>query len=175
MMSLGVFEDTGSFTFSNTTPEDFEAAAFLLRSGADLNVVSDMVTRELTAEQVSLLNELILSAKNYNFQGIEVCVTTVSIDRYVGDFAVLVHKLRDIENLDVVFALARMDDRVYLIARSRIAEVNVGAMVSLLGGGGHATAASASIQGPELWFRQKRSCLSFYGATFIPTPRPKLS
>ena len=146
MMSLGVFEDTGSFTFSNTTPEDFEAAAFLLRSGADLNVVSDMVTRELTAEQVSLLNELILSAKNYNFQGIEVCVTTVSIDRYVGDFAVLVHKLRDIENLDVVFALARMDDRVYLVARSRITEVNVGAIVSLFGGGGHATAASASIK-----------------------------
>ncbi len=146
MMSLGVFEDTGSFTFSNTTPEDFEAAAFLLRSGADLNVVSDMITRELTAEQVSLLNELILSAKNYNFQGIEVCVTTVSIDRYVGDFAVLVHKLRDIENLDVVFALARMDDRVYLVARSRIAEVNVGAIVSLFGGGGHATAASASIK-----------------------------
>ncbi len=146
IMSLGVFEDTGSFTFNNTTPEDFEAAAFLLRSGADLNVVSDMVTQELTAEQINLLNELILSAKNYNFQGIEVCVTTVSIDRYVGDFAVLVHKLRDIESLDVVFALARMDDRVYLVARSRIPEVNVGSIVSMFGGGGHATAASASIK-----------------------------
>jgi tRNA nucleotidyltransferase (CCA-adding enzyme) len=146
IMSLGVFEDTGSFTFNNTTPEDFEAAAYLLRSGADLNVVSDMVTQELTAEQVNLLNELILSAKSHNFQGIEVCITTVSIDRYVGDFAVLVHKLRDIENIDVVFALARMDDRVYLVARSRVPEVNVGAIVSLFGGGGHATAASASIK-----------------------------
>jgi tRNA nucleotidyltransferase (CCA-adding enzyme) len=111
IMSLGVFEDTGSFTFSNTTPEDFEAAAYLLRAGANLNTVSDMVTQELTAEQVNLLNELILSAKNYNFQGIEVCVTTASIDRYVGDFAVLVHKLRDIGNMDVVFALARMGPR----------------------------------------------------------------
>jgi tRNA nucleotidyltransferase (CCA-adding enzyme) len=146
IMSLGLFEDTGSFTFSNTTPEDFEAAAFLLRSGADLNVVSDMVTQELTAEQINLLNEMILSAKNYNFQGIVVCVTTVSIDRYVGDFAVLVHKLRDIENMDVVFALARMDDRVYLVARSRVPEVNVASIVSLFGGGGHGTAASASIK-----------------------------
>ncbi len=146
VMSLGVFEDTGSFTFSSTTPEDFEAAAFLLRSGADLNVVSDMVTQELTAEQINLLNELILSAKNYTIQGIEVCITSVSIDKYVGDFAVLVHKLRDIENLDVVFALARMDDRVYLVARSRIPEVNVGAIAAYFGGGGHATAASASIK-----------------------------
>lgn len=146
IMSLGVFEDTGSFTFSSTTPEDFEAAAFLLRSGANLNVVSDMVTQELTAEQIALLNELILSAKKYNFNGVDVCLTTVSIDRYVGDFAVLVHKLRDIENLDVVFALARMDDRVYLVARSRIPEINVAAVASVFGGGGHATAASASIK-----------------------------
>jgi len=146
IMSLGVFEDTGSFTFSNTTPEDFEAAAYLLRSGADLNAVSDMITQELTAEQINLLNELIVSAKRYNFQGIEVCVTTVSIGKYVGDFAVLVHKLRDIESMDVVFALARMDDRVYLVARSRVPEVNVASIVSLFGGGGHATAASASIK-----------------------------
>ncbi|HYA40627.1 MAG TPA: CBS domain-containing protein, partial [Syntrophobacteraceae bacterium] len=146
IMSLGVFEDTGSFTFNSTTPEDFEAAAFLLRSGANLNVISDIITQELTAEQISLLNELILSAKNYNFRGVEVCLTTVSVDKYVGDFAMLVHKLRDIENLDVVIALARMDDRVYLVARSRIPEVNVGAIASLFGGGGHATAASASIK-----------------------------
>lgn len=146
IMSLGVFEDTGSFTFSSTTAEDFEAAAFLLRCGANLNVVSDMVTRELTAEQVTLLNELILSAKKYNFNGVEVCLTSVSVDRYVGDFAVLVHKLRDIESLEVVFALARMDDRVYLVARSRLPEVNVAAIASVFGGGGHATAASASIR-----------------------------
>lgn len=146
IMSLGIFEDTGSFTFNSTTPEDFEAAAYLLHCGADLNAVSDMVTQELTAEQINLLNELILSAKNYTIQGVDVCITTLSIGKYVGDFAVLVHKLRDIQNLDVVFALARMDDRVYLVARSRIPEVNVGAISAHFGGGGHATAASASIK-----------------------------
>ncbi|MDR3554044.1 MAG: CBS domain-containing protein [Syntrophobacteraceae bacterium] len=146
LMSLGIYEDTGSFTFNSTTPEDFEAAAFLLKSGANLNVVSDMVSQELTAEQIALLNELILSAKKYNFNGVEVCLTSVSVDRYVGDFAVLVHKLRDIENLEVVFALARMDDRIYLVARSRIQEVNVATVASIFGGGGHATAASASIK-----------------------------
>ena len=146
VMSLGIFEDTGSFTFNSTTPEDFEAAAFLRRCGADLNVVADMVAQELTAEQVSLLNELILSARTYNIQGVEVCISTVSIEKYVGDFAVLVHKLKDIENLDVIFALAAMDDRIYLVARSRIAEVNVGLVAAHFGGGGHSTAASATIR-----------------------------
>ncbi len=92
----------------------------------------------------------------------------------MGDFAVLVHKLRDIENLDVVFALARMDDRVYLVARSRIPEVNVGAIVSLFGGGGHATAASASIKDLTL-VQAEESCSKSFGATFIPIPRPKPS
>lgn len=146
VMSLGVFEDTGSFTFSSTTPEDFEAAAYLLRCGADLNVISDMVTQELTAEQVALLNELIQSARKFDIQGIEVCIATVSVEKYVGDFAILVHKLKDIENLDVVFALAQMDDRIYLVARSRLPEINVGTISSYFGGGGHATAASASIK-----------------------------
>jgi len=146
IMSLGIFEDTGSFTFNSTTPEDFEAAAYLRRCGADLNVVADMVTQELTAEQVNLLNDLLLSARTFNIQGIEVCVTTVSVDRYVADFAVLVHKLKDIVNLDVIFALARMEDRIYLVARSRIPEVNVGKIASYFGGGGHSNAASASIR-----------------------------
>ena len=146
VMSLGLFEDTGSFTFNSTTPEDFEAAAYLRRCGADLNVVADMVAQELTAEQVSLLNELLLSARTYNIQGVEVCIATVSVEKYVGDFAVLVHKLKDIENLDVIFALAAMDDRIYLVARSRIPEVNAGLVATYFGGGGHSTAASATIR-----------------------------
>lgn len=146
IMSLGIYEDTGSFAFNSTTAEDFEAAAHLLRCGADLNVVSDIVTQEMTAEQVSLLNDLLRSAKTYNIQGIEVCIATVSVERYVGEFAVLVHKLRDMESLDVIFALALMDDRVYLVARSRIPEVNVSDIATFFGGGGHATAASATIR-----------------------------
>ena len=145
IISLGLYEDTGSFTFNSTTAEDFEAGAFLRRCGADLNIIADMVTQELTAEQVTLLNELILSARTYNVHGIEVCVSTISVEKYVGDFAILVHKFRDIENLDVLFAFARMDDRIYLVARSRIPEVNVGMIAAQFGGGGHPTAASASI------------------------------
>ncbi|MGV8073530.1 MAG: CBS domain-containing protein [Syntrophobacteraceae bacterium] len=146
IMSLGIFEDTGSFTFNSATPEDFEAAAYLRRSGADLNTVADMITQELSSEQVTLLNELIQSARTYNIQGIEVCVTSMSVEKYVGDFAVLVHKFRDIHNLDVVFALARMDDRIYMVARSRIPEVNVGVIAAHFDGGGHATAAAAGIR-----------------------------
>lgn len=146
VMMLGIYEDTGSLTFSSTTAEDFYAAAYLLDRGASLNIISDMIARELTAEQVFLLNDLIRSAERYNIRGVEVVVTTGSTDSYIGDVAVVVHKLKDMENLNVVFALIRMEDRTYLIGRSRVEEVNVAEVALEFGGGGHPTAASATIR-----------------------------
>lgn len=150
IMALGLYEDTGSFTFPSTRPEDLEAAAYLLRAGADLNMVSDMVSKNLSSEQISLLYELIHSARIYTIHGIDICVASVSLDHYVNDFAVVVHKFRDIENLKVVFVLARMEDKVYMVARSRIPEVNVGEIAAYFGGGGHASAASATIRDKTL-------------------------
>jgi len=64
VMCLGIHEDTGSFTFSSTTVEDYEAAAWLTEQGANHNIIADMLTRELTTEQVWLLNDLTQSAQN---------------------------------------------------------------------------------------------------------------
>jgi tRNA nucleotidyltransferase (CCA-adding enzyme) len=146
ILAVGIYEDTGSFTFASTTPADFAAAAWLLEQGANLNLVADLITQELTSEQITLLGDLLQAAETLNLRGVEIVVSRVSTDAYVGDFAVLVHKFMDMENLGVLFALARMEDRIYVVARSRLAEVNVGQILSHLGGGGHPTAASATIK-----------------------------
>ncbi|NIQ38046.1 MAG: CBS domain-containing protein [Proteobacteria bacterium] len=151
VMMLGLYEDTGGLTFSSTTPDDFYAAGYLRERGASVNIIADMITRELTADQVFLLNDLIRSATTYTISGVSLVITVASVDRYIGDIAVLVHKLKDMENLDVVFALVRMEDRVYLIGRSRIEKVNVGKIAAALGGGGHPSAASATIKGMALY------------------------
>ncbi len=150
VMMLGIYEDTGNLTFPSTREEDFKAAGYLVRKGANLSVLSNVITKELTAEQIFLLNDLIQSATRYAFQGIDVVIAQASVDRYVGDIAVLVHKLQDMENLDVLFVLVRMEDRVYLIGRSRLEEVNVSEIAGEFGGGGHPTAASATVKGMTL-------------------------
>jgi tRNA nucleotidyltransferase (CCA-adding enzyme) len=150
VMLLGIYEDTGNLTFPSTKEEDFIAAGYLIRKGANLNILSNVITKELTAEQVFLLNDLIQSATRYSVQGIDVVIAQASVDRYIGDIAVLVHKLKDMENLDVLFVLVRMEDRIYFIGRSRLEEVNVADIASELGGGGHPTAASATIKGMPL-------------------------
>ena len=150
IMCLGIYEDTGSFTFPSTTEKDFKAAAYLLSKGANLNVVSNLISREISPEQVGLLNDMIQAATRYNINGIETVITTVTTDNYVSDFAFLVHKMVKMENLDAIFAIARMGDKMYIVARSRIPEVDVGAIVTPLGGGGHTFAAAATIKGKTL-------------------------
>jgi tRNA nucleotidyltransferase (CCA-adding enzyme) len=150
IMCLGLYEDTGSFTFPSTTEEDFRVAAFLLSHGANLNIVSNMMSREINPEQVSLLNEMIQSSTRYTISGIEVIVTVVTTDNFVPDFAFLVHKMVKMENLEAIFAIALMENKIYVVARSRVPEVDAGVILEQLGGGGHAYAAAATVKGKTL-------------------------
>ncbi len=146
LMMLGVYEDTGSLIFPSTTGDDYQAAAWLLAHGANLNTVSDFITQELTAEQVSLLNDLLKSLKTTDLNGVQVSIAHASVDHYIGDIAVLAHMMRDMENLQALFIAVGMGSRIYIVARSRIPEVNVGEILHDFGGGGHATAASGTVR-----------------------------
>ena len=150
IMCLGIYEDTGSFTFASTTQRDFLAAAFLLSRGANLNVVSDLIARELSPEQVVLLNDMIQATNRYYINGVDIIVTSVTTEKYMPDFAFLVQKMMKMENLNAIFALARMENKIYLVGRSRTTEVDVGTILSAMGGGGHPYAAAASIKGKTL-------------------------
>ncbi|MFZ5450806.1 MAG: CBS domain-containing protein [Thermodesulfobacteriota bacterium] len=147
IMALGIYEDTGSFTFASTTPEDFQAGAYLLQQGADLNVVAGILSREMSAEQVSLLNNLLEHTTHFHIDGIEVVLAHSTAKEYVPDFAVVAHRFMDMGNIQVLFALAQMEDRVYVVGRSRVPEVNVADILAELGGGGHSYAAAAAIKG----------------------------
>jgi tRNA nucleotidyltransferase (CCA-adding enzyme) len=146
LMMMGIYEDTGSLIFPSTTVDDYQAAAWLLERGANLNTVADFITQELTSEQVSLLNDLLKSLKTSDLKGVAVSIAHASVDHYIGDIAVLAHMMRDMENLQALFIAVGMGSRVYIVARSRIPEVNVGDIMHAFGGGGHATAASATVR-----------------------------
>lgn len=146
LMALGIYEDTGFFLHSTTTPADLEAGAWLLDHGANLDVVSQFISRDLNATQIALLSDLHKQSTIYNIQSVKITITRITLPEYVGELAVLLHRLMVMENLDVIFGLISMDERTYLIGRSRIPEVNAGAIAREFGGGGHSSAASATIK-----------------------------
>jgi len=146
MLGLGIYEDTGSFTYSSTTEHDLYAAAFLRSCEMNLETIAEIISTDLTGDQVYILNSLLQNSTTHVMRGIPILVTEITLDHFMGDFASLVTKLMEMENIKVIFALAAMGDRVHLIARSRMSEIDVGHICYSFGGGGHSGAASASIK-----------------------------
>lgn len=155
-LALAIHEDTGSFTFSTTTANDLRAMAWLLEQKADIQAVSRHVSQELSTDEVSLLHKLIKSATTYHIQGVDVVVARLAVAEYIDEFALIVRRFMTMENLNALFAVASMGERIYVIARSRVPEVNVGKIAGDLGGGGHASAASATVRNMTLIETEER-------------------
>lgn len=150
LFALGIHEDTGSLTYPTTTYDDVEALAFLMAQGANIDLISYFLNLVLTKEQHELLNVLLKSARVLNVNGIDLMFTNAKAADYVDGASVLTRKIGDLENIDVVFSFIEMKDRIHIIGRSRIDEVDVGEILTRFGGGGHPQAGSAVIKGKSL-------------------------
>ncbi len=150
VMALGIYEDTGSFTYTSTTRADFEQAGFLISCGACLSTISSLVVKEMKTEQVTWLNELINEMTTIAVKGIQVHLSAIAASHYIPDLASIVQKIVRMENLDCFFALVLMGSKVHVIAQNRLYELDVGKILSPLGGEGHLYAASAKVENQTL-------------------------
>jgi len=176
IVCLGIYEDTGSFTYSSTTPEDFQAAAWLVSRGANLDIVSSLIAKELDPAQVALINEMLHRSELRMINGVEITLVSLALEEYVPDLAILVQKMMRMESLGVLFVLAGMGNRIHVVARSCLPEVDCGAILAELGGGGHPFAASASIRNmPLTQVEEKLGALLMAGVKPIRTARHLMS
>lgn len=146
ILALGLYEETGALTYVSTTARDAEAAAWAISQGADLAVVSDYLSRELTTEQIAVLNDLMQAAVSYDINGVTVVISATATQHFLPDLAALAHRMRDREGMEAVFLVVQMGDKTQLIARSRLPQVHAGKVLEQFGGGGHQTAASAAVK-----------------------------
>ena len=146
ILTLGIYEETGSMLFPSTTERDLLAAAYLLKRGANLNITSSFLKMELSLEELDILNELVQSSTEVVFQGIRIRIAKAIREQYVGDAAHLAHRMMDMEDIDAVFVILGMEGKILLVARCKAPELNVAKVMSEFGGGGHATAASATVK-----------------------------
>ena len=145
-LGLGIYGDTGSFTFNSTCAEDYRAAAWLHGYQMDLQFIAELVRHTMTGTHVKILNALLESATRREAGPYSVVLADCASDDFLPDFSYIVQKFMEIEACDVLFALGSMDGKVQLVARSRVDAVDVGRICRQLGGGGHRFAASASIK-----------------------------
>ena len=167
ILMAGIYEDTGFLSYPSTTVADFEAASYLLSSGADLSAVSNLLKRELSADEVALLNEFLHSETAYSIGGVEVVIAEGYLEKYSGDISILAHKMSDIEGMNALFMLVDSGDRVHVIARSRTLDVDAGKVLREMGGGGHPYAASATVKAATL-VEAREALLKALRRTIVP-------
>ena len=145
VLALGLYDETGAFTYVST-PRDLKAAAAVRRAGADLTVVVDTLRQPLEPDAIALLHDLLQRGETYYLEGCQVLLTTSQDERFRGDLAAVVHRLTELKDLDAVVAAITMDDKIEIIGRSRRPCIDVAQIVAEFGGGGHPGAAAATVK-----------------------------
>lgn len=156
ILALGIYEETGCLLFPSTTERDLLAVSYLLRRGANLNIVSSFIKMELSMDEFDLLNELIRSSHEIVVGGIRIKIAKAARERYFGDAAHLAHRIIDMEDIDAAIILISMEGKIVLVARSKVPEFDVSKVATQFGGGGHPTAAAATIKGEALEIIEER-------------------
>lgn len=174
LLLCGLFEDTGSLTYATVGPRDFAAAAWLLGQGGDLALVRRFAVHSLDREHLGLLSRLLADLEIHPLAGHRVGVALLELPEYVEDVAPLVSRALEISGLSLLFALVSEADRarVTIIGRGDLPGFHLGDALAALGGGGHATAGSASVKG-ETALAVRESLLALLARNLPPAARAR--
>ena len=149
---LGIYEDTGSFTYPSTTYKDLDVAAYLLERGANLFLVSKFLSLSITKEQHELLEKLIMNCKKIKINEKDIIFSHAKVNSYIEGLSVLTRKLSQIEDVNIVFNWVKMKEKTYVVSRSDDVGVDISKILAVVGGGGHPQAASAVVK--DLSFKE---------------------
>ena len=147
---LGIYEDTGSLTYTRTTARDLHAASYLLEQGANLRIAGDFLNHPLSVDQQKLYDTLRQHLETYHIHGHTVVITCGSAHSMDEELSTVAHKLRDLLDPDALFMLITTRAGVQMIGRSTSDNIDVAEITGKFGGGGHSRAAAGLIKGREM-------------------------
>jgi tRNA nucleotidyltransferase (CCA-adding enzyme) len=146
LLLLGIYEDTGSLTYSQTSPRDIRAAANLLELGANLSIVNNFTNHPLSLQQQVLFDTLRATSISRTIHGHDVLIAPGDARGMDEELSTIVHKLRDLVDPDLIIMIVNIRGGIQLIARSTSDNINVAKIAAHFGGGGHPRAAAAMIK-----------------------------
>ncbi|MEB1806236.1 MAG: CBS domain-containing protein [Bacillaceae bacterium] len=150
VFGLGIYTDTGSFTYSNTTSRDLAAASFLMDRGMNLEIIQRFSDQMLFQQQQEIFNQLLLQSTEYEMDGLNIIVSSYQQKKFQGGLSTLTRKLLETTGADAVLTIVEMQKRVYIVGRASSDRINFLPLVTEWGGGGHEKAASATLKKVDL-------------------------
>ena len=169
LYALGVYSDTGSLTYPGTTPRDVEAAAFLLANGASLRTLRLFLHAPLGIEQRQIMAALLNRITLVEINGVKIGFGTVPLEKTEKGLSEIVNEVLNFEGHEALFAFFPVGKNVFVIGRSQVPYVDVGAILLRLGGGGHPGAGSVKLKNTNMGEAEAR--LRAMLEEYSPKPR----
>lgn len=153
---VAILTDTGSFHYSNASPEAFHIAGEMIRRGIDPWAVAEQVYETQSADRLRLLGR-VLSSLEIAAGGKVAAITTMKKD--LADHSAARDSLegfinypRSILGAEVAVAFREEGEREFRVSFRSKGRVDVSAIALAFGGGGHRNAAGCTVQGalPEV-------------------------
>lgn len=148
---IGMIHDTGVFQYSNTTPHTLEIAAKLIAYGFDFSRLIDETFYEKTYIQNQILGRALLESILF-MDG--KCIVS-AVDKKVMDFYGvgpkdldgIVNQMRVIKGVECAIFMYQTGPQEYKVSMRSNGKVDVAAVASYFGGGGHIRAAGCTLCG----------------------------
>jgi len=149
---VGLLTDTGGFRFSNTTPRCLRVAGALLERGLDPETIYEQVYASAPEGRVRLLAEVLATLVVEPEIGLAwVTVPPGAIERHgatADDLDGIVEHPRSIAGVRMALLFRQIAGGRVKVSFRSMGTVDVAALAHQFGGGGHAKASGASVDGP---------------------------
>ncbi|MBQ3458359.1 MAG: CBS domain-containing protein, partial [Synergistaceae bacterium] len=150
LFAIGIYDDTGAFTYETTTERDIAAVSYLRELGADLSGVLAQVETDMSSDDKKVLDTLAENAKEIYINGAKVFLTWAETENYVQGLSVFVNRLKEYCDSHVTIAVVNNGGKkVNIIARSTEGILDVKEFLAPYGGSGHYQAGSATLTGRD--------------------------
>ncbi|HYK11506.1 MAG TPA: bifunctional oligoribonuclease/PAP phosphatase NrnA [Gemmatimonadales bacterium] len=149
---VGLLTDTGGFRFSNTTPRCLQVASSLLERGIDPESIYEQVYASAPEGRVRLLAEVLSTLVVEPELGLAwVTVPPGAIEKFgatADDLDGIVEHPRSIAGVRMALLFRQIAGGKVKVSFRSMGSVDVAALAHQFGGGGHAKASGASVEGP---------------------------
>ncbi|TYB31204.1 MAG: CBS domain-containing protein [Candidatus Mcinerneyibacterium aminivorans] len=153
---MGIYEDTGSLIYPNTTSRDVEIVSKLLKDGGKLDLVSSYLNRGFNTLQDDLLNRMLSEINTYKIKNYDIAISTIKLKEIVGGISDIVHKVQYMKNYKTIFVIVGMGNKIHMVGRTSLNSININEVMSYFNGGGHVKAGSATIYKQDIQKIKKR-------------------
>ena len=146
LFMMGIYEDTGNLSYTNTTVADIKTAALLLEKGANLEMVNNFVSKSLGNRQRSVFLEYMQIGEILEFSVDRIFTGYIESNEFVDGLDVIANKIKDIQGVDGVFIIFGNSERNYIVGRGSSLNIRVNEILADFGGGGHFNAGAAVVK-----------------------------